>query len=240
VARLVGYYAQESWALANLTVREAVLFTGRLRGIPAREASRLTDCWLDRTGLSGLADRKLKRISGGQRRLAGLAAVLIGDPPVLILDEPTNELDPVMRRLVWDLVREKNRENGTTVLLVTHNVLEAEQVVDRVAIMNSGKLQVIDSVANLKKRVDPRLRLELALEEGTRAKAEALLRQWGQVEVVGGNRVQMLAGREEVGALVSRIAERLDELACTEYKIVPPSLEDVYLKLGGHHSDESD
>ncbi|EFM11227.1 ABC transporter related protein [Paenibacillus curdlanolyticus YK9] len=239
VARHVGYYAQEAWALANLTVREAVLYTARLRGISRQEAERLTGIWLERLELGSLSDRMIKRISGGQRRLAGLAAVMVGDPPVLILDEPTNELDPIKRRLVWDIVHEKNRENGTTVLLVTHNVLEAEQVVDRVAIINQGKLQVIDSVANLKNRVDPRLKVELTLETGARAGAEAILQQWGDVQAIGDNRLQMLASRTEVGHIVTQITEHLDELACTAYTIVPPSLEDVYLKLGGHVADES-
>jgi ABC-2 type transport system ATP-binding protein len=240
VARQVGYYAQESWALANLTVREAIFYTARLRGIGKQDAERLTGWWLDKLSLSGISDKMMKRISGGQRRLAGLAAVMIGDPPVLILDEPTNELDPVKRKIVWELVREKNRDCGTTVLLVTHNVLEAEQVVDRVAIINQGKLQVIDSITNLKTRVDPRLKVEIILQSGKRAEAENILKQWGAVDIISENRVQMLVSREEVNGLVSRITANLDELACMEYKIVPPSLEDVYMKLGGHDHDEAD
>ncbi|QMV44173.1 ABC transporter ATP-binding protein [Cohnella cholangitidis] len=240
VSRQVGYYAQESWALANLTVREAIFFTARLRGIGKQEAERLTGWWMEKLSLGAISDKMMKRISGGQRRLAGLAAVMIGDPPVLILDEPTNELDPVKRKIVWDLVREKNRECGTTVLLVTHNVLEAEQVVDRVAIINQGKLQVIDSITNLKSRVDPRLKVEIIVQSGKRDAAEKLLNQWGTVEIISENRVQMLVGREEANGLVSRITTNLDELACTEYKIVPPSLEDVYMKLGGDVHGESD
>jgi ABC-2 type transport system ATP-binding protein len=237
-ARQVGYYAQESWALANVTVRESVFFTARLRGIEKREAERLSDYWIDKFELGSVSDKMLKRISGGQRRLAGLAAVLVGDPPVLILDEPTNELDPVKRKLVWDTLREKNRERGASVLLVTHNVLEAEQVVDRVAIINQGKLRVIGTIEHLKSRVDPRLKVEISLRNGARDGAEAMLRQWGTVEIAGENRLEMLIGREEAGLLLSRITAHLEELACTAYKIVPPSLEDVYMKLGGVDADE--
>ncbi|MNU57750.1 Daunorubicin/doxorubicin resistance ATP-binding protein DrrA [compost metagenome] len=238
VAQRVGYYAQETWPLANLTVQEAIFITARLRGINGIEADRLTRLWIDKFDLHSISDKMIKRISGGQRRLAGLAAVMAGDPPVLILDEPTNELDPVKRKLVWDLVREKNREQGTTVLLVTHNVLEAEQVVDRVAIIDHGKLQVIDSITNLKNRVDPRLKVEFTLLSGYREQAEQLLSQWGAVDTLSENRVQMLVQRDEVSRLVSNITAHLDQLSCEAYKIVPPSLEDVYIKLGGENRDE--
>jgi ABC-2 type transport system ATP-binding protein len=237
VAQRVGYYAQESWAMANLTVKEALSFTARFRGFNRLNAEHLTNEWLDRLELHALAGKMMKRISGGQRRLAGLASIMIGDPSVLILDEPTNELDPVKRKIVWDLVREKNRKLGTTILLVTHNVLEAEQVVDRVAIVNHGKLQVIDSIANLKKQLDPRLRVEITIQTGMRSEAEVILRDWGHVEIISENRLRMLVESNEIHAVVSHITEHINELYCTEYKIVPPSLEDVYLNLGGQ-SDE--
>jgi ABC-2 type transport system ATP-binding protein len=237
VAQQVGYYAQESWAMANLTVKEALSFTARFRGINRFQAENLTNEWLERLELHALAGKLMKRISGGQRRLAGLASIMIGDPQVLILDEPTNELDPVKRKIVWDLVREKNRKLGTTILLVTHNVLEAEQVVDRVAIVNHGKLQVIDSIANLKKQLDQRLRVEITIETGKREEAASVLHEWGTVEIISENRLRMLVEPDEIQGVVANITQNLKEIFCTEYKIIPPSLEDVYLNLGGQ-SDE--
>src|SRR5690606_38950341 len=101
----------------------------------------------------------------GQQRLVTLALALIGDRPVLILDEPTNELDPQHRRLVWDLLLERNRTLGTTVILVTHNVLEAERVIQRVGIINHGRIMALGRVGELKARVDQRVRLELRFVE---------------------------------------------------------------------------
>jgi len=239
VARQVGYYSQEPWAMNSLTVKEALSFTARLRGIHHHLAERMTAEWMEILELHPVSGKMIKRISGGQRRLAALAATMIGDLPVLILDEPTNELDPVKRKAVWDLVRDRNRRLGTTILLVTHNVLEAEQVVDRVAIINHGKLQVIDSISNLKKQLDPRLRIEVTIQQGFREHAEAILGQWGEVETISENRLRMLTDATLVHALLAKINEHLEELSCAEYKIVPPSLEDVYLNLGGESHEGS-
>ncbi len=109
VARGVAYYSQEPKAMAALTPMEAIALTARLRGLPAERAQREAVGWLERMGLAADANRRLNRLSGGQRRLAGIAAALVGDQGVFILDEPTNELDPVKRKLVWDLVRDRHR-----------------------------------------------------------------------------------------------------------------------------------
>src|SRR6185312_440864 len=94
---------------------------------------------LDELELGALAERPLARLSGGQRRLACVAAALAADRPVLLLDEPTTGLDPVARRSVWRAVDRRRAERGTTVVLVTHNVLEAETVLDRVTILDRGR-----------------------------------------------------------------------------------------------------
>lgn len=233
VARLVGYYSQEPHAMSSLTVREALLFTGRLRGMSLADAERETTYWIDRLDLSEVEKKQLKRISGGQKRLVGLGTTIVGSQPVLIFDEPTNELDPRKRKLVWDIIRERNRDHGATVLLVTHNVLEAEQVVDRVAVIEHGHLLAMDTVGQLKKLVDQRLKIELSIQLGRRAQAEGLLKAWGLYEVVGENRLRVLVTREESADYLQRISTHLDELACEEYRVIPPTLEDVYFHFGG-------
>ncbi|SDM77581.1 ABC-2 type transport system ATP-binding protein [Paenibacillus sp. yr247] len=165
VAGSVAYFSQEPHVLHALKAWEALAYTGRLRGMAKREAENEAEALLEQFGIAELRDKPLKKMSGGQKRLIGIGTALIGESPVLILDEPTNELDPQNRRLIWSLIKEKNRA-GATVLLVTHNILEAEQVVDRVAVINCGRLLAIDSVGKLKQRVDQRLKFELALEPG--------------------------------------------------------------------------
>lgn len=236
VSRLVGYYSQEPHAMSSLTVREALFFTGRLRGMSSKDAQRETDEWLSRLEIADVEKKQLKRISGGQKRLVGLAATIIGQQPVLIFDEPTNELDPLKRKLVWDIIRERNRDHGATILLVTHNVLEAEQVVDRVAVVEHGHMLALGSVGQLKKVVDQRLKIELSIQLGKRAQAEVVLGQWGEYEALGENRLRLLVSREDSAGLLQRISQNLDELACEEYRVIPPSLEDVYFHFGGQEA----
>ncbi|NEE31076.1 ATP-binding cassette domain-containing protein, partial [Streptomyces sp. SID7982] len=99
-SRLIGYLGQESTALDELTVSLAAETTGRLRGLSLQEARAERDAVLEELGLTAIAGRPLKKLSGGQRRLACFAATLVGDRPVLVLDEPTTGMDPVARRAV--------------------------------------------------------------------------------------------------------------------------------------------
>ncbi|MDW7683698.1 MAG: ABC transporter ATP-binding protein [Bacillota bacterium] len=236
VTNRVAYYAQEPLALTSLTVREAIEITGKLRGMPGTLVRRKSAELLEELELSELANQTIKRISGGQQKLVGIATALIGNTDVLILDEPTNELDPEKRRLVWRTIMELNRQQGVTVLLVTHNVLEAEQVVDRVAVIDFGRLLTIDTVGNLKSMVDSRLRIETTSMFGKRKVTEKALKAWGTVEILGENRLRLFVEKERAGTVLSEIISHSDAMACEEYKVIPPSLEDVYFYLGGRET----
>ncbi|MCW3490599.1 ABC transporter ATP-binding protein [Dethiobacter alkaliphilus] len=233
VIKKVAYYAQEPYAITSLTVQEAVEFTGKLRGMAGQEAVIQAKRLIEKLELSEFVNKPVKQLSGGQKKLVGVAAALVGDMDVLILDEPTNELDPEKRRLIWNTVLELNRDQGVTVLLVTHNVLEAEQVVDRVAIVDYGKLLTIDSVGHLKQMVDQRLRIETTSTFGRRQVTEEALSAWGDVEVLGENRLRLYVEKNRAADVLGQIVEGSDKIACEEYKVIPPSLEDVYFSLGG-------
>ncbi|NEB81587.1 ABC transporter ATP-binding protein, partial [Streptomyces sp. SID14478] len=160
-ARILAYLGQDSTALDELTVSLAAETTGRLRGLPLKDARAARDDVLDELGLTPLASRPLKKLSGGQRRLATFAAALVGERQLLVLDEPTTGMDPVARRAVWAAVDRRRAERGTTVLLVTHNVIEAETVLDRVAVLDAGRVIACDTPAGLKERVAGEVRVEL-------------------------------------------------------------------------------
>lgn len=96
--------------------------------------------------------------------MAAFAVALMGEPRLVVLDEPTNELDPVRRRTVWEIVRELGRDGGTTCLLVTHNVLEAEWAVQRVAIVDRGRVVALGTPGELKARLGDEVRLEVVLK----------------------------------------------------------------------------
>lgn len=152
-SRILAYLGQESSALDELTVSLAAETTGRLRGLDLRTARAERDAVVEELGLGAIASRPLKKLSGGQRRLACFAAALVGERPLLVLDEPTTGMDPVARRAVWAAVDRRRAESGATVVLVTHNVIEAETVLDRVAVLDRGRVIACDTPAGLKEKV---------------------------------------------------------------------------------------
>ncbi|WP_420823462.1 ABC transporter ATP-binding protein [Streptomyces natalensis] len=231
-ARLLGYLGQESTALDEMTVALAVETTGRLRGLDAAGARSARDAVLTELGLTGIAARPLKKLSGGQRRLACFATVLIGERPLLVLDEPTTGMDPVARRAVWAAVDRRRAERGATVVLVTHNVLEAESVLDRVAVIDRGRVIACDTPGGLKERVADEVRLELVWRDRPPLDVAevAALRPAAQVS---GRRWTLRLPADEARAAVSAVTTGPAFAALDDFTFATPSLEDVYLSLGG-------
>ncbi|MEU2058779.1 ABC transporter ATP-binding protein [Streptomyces sp. NPDC013455] len=231
-ARILAYLGQESTALDELTVSLAAETTGRLRGLEVRRARAERDAVLEELGLTPIAGRVLKKLSGGQRRLACFAAALVGRRPLLVLDEPTTGMDPVARRAVWAAVDRRRAEHGTTVLLVTHNVIEAETVLDRVAVLDQGRVIACDTPAGLKARVAGEVRVELVWRD--RAPLEvpevAVL---SERAVESGRRWTLRLAPEEARAVVATVTGGAAFAALDDFTLATPSLEDVYLALGG-------
>ncbi len=231
-ARLLGYLGQESTALDEMTVALAVETTGRLRGLATRAARAERDAVVEELGLTDLAGRALKKLSGGQRRLACVATALIGERPLLVLDEPTTGMDPVARRAVWAAVDRRRAERGATVVLVTHNVLEAESVLDRVAVIDRGRVIACDTPGGLKDRVSDEVRLELVwrdrppLDIPEVAALEPAAR-------VSGRRWTLRLPADRARAAVAAVTGGPAFAALDDFTLATPSLEDVYLALGG-------
>ena len=234
-SRLVAWLAQEEPALVELPVALAVETTARLRGLRVPAARARTAELLEELGLTEVASRPMTKLSGGQRRLAQVATALVGDRPLLVLDEPTTGLDPLARRLVWDALRRRRQDAGATVVLVTHNVLEAEAVLDRVAVLDRGRLIACDTPGRLKALVGDDVRLELVwrdqpydepLVTALRARAHVDGRRWSL-------RLPAADAREALGRLTSGPGLA----ALDDFTLATPTLEDVYLALGGRDSD---
>ena len=234
-ARLVAWLAQEEPALAELPVGLAVETTARLRGLPTRTARARTAELLDELGLADVAARPMTRLSGGQRRLALVATALVGERPLLVLDEPTTGLDPAARRLVWDALRRRRDLHGTTVVLVTHNVLEAEALLDRVAVLDAGRVIACDTPGRLKATVGDDVRLELVWRDGPyddpwvhalRVRATVEGRRWSL-------RLPAAEAREALARLTTGPALAVLD----DFTLATPTLEDVYLALGGQGHD---
>lgn len=232
VPDFVAYLPQDDAALADLSTAGALETTGRLRGLSRQQATASRDAVIGELGLGAFAERPIAKLSGGQRRLAGVGAALVGDRPVLVLDEPTTGLDPIARRAVWAAIERRRAESATTVLLVTHNVLEAETVLDRVAIIDRGRVIASDTPGQLKAMVDREVRLELAwrhdppdddpLVLSLRAKATEHGRRWS---------VRMPA--DEARGALAELTNGPLFAALDDFTLSTPSLEDVYLTLGG-------
>lgn len=213
----VGYMPQESAALNNLTFGEALYFTAHLRGLSRaaaqQERNRLLTLWQTES----LRDQYSSRLSGGQRRLLRLA----GQPPILILDEPTNDLDPQRRKLVWDVLREENQQRGTTIIFITHDAIEAEKVIQRVGIMRDGRLVANGRPSELKQAVDQKLRLELFFTPGREPNVPTHLPK----HVVQVGHWLLLLDWEEGTAVLNQ----LDLNQIDDFRLYTATLEDLYL-----------
>jgi ABC-2 type transport system ATP-binding protein len=166
VRRRIGVALQEAGLDVRQTGRELLVLQGRLFDLSASEAAARAVDLLELVELTEAADRPIKGYSGGMKRRLDLASALVQDPEVLFLDEPTTGLDPVSRLTVWDEVRRIN-ERGTTVFLTTQYLEEADQLCDRLAIIDDGRIVREGTPARLKAELSERLPLarDITLED---------------------------------------------------------------------------
>jgi ABC-2 type transport system ATP-binding protein len=232
----IAYLPQHEAALADLTVEFAIQSTGRLRGLSATQARTERDSLIGELGLEPLVGRVIGKLSGGERRLAAVGATLAGHRSVVVLDEPTTGLDPKARRAVWAALERRRRDFGVTVVLVTHNVLEAESVLDRVAVLDSGRIIACDTPGRLKAQVSEEVRLDLIWRE-TPPLADPVVASLESRAVISGRRwslhMPVADARAALGALTSGPAFA----ALDDFTLATPTLEDVYLALGGRARD---
>jgi ABC-type multidrug transport system ATPase subunit len=205
----MGITPQEAGMFESLTVREHLQLFARLKGLPRRAADAATTEVIALLALSEHERRSVGSLSGGLRRRILIGLALLGDPPLLVLDEPTTGLDPASRRTVWSVLRQIVQQ-GTTVVLSTHYMEEAEQLSDRIAIIDSGRVIAFGSVRELLARLRESYRLSYH-------------------DPAAGNgdlRVQRYASFADAQAQIQR-------LRLSEYSIARASLEDVYFEIAG-------
>lgn len=227
----LGIQLQESSFQDRVKVREVVETFGALYPDPV-DASGL----LERLGLADKADSQYVRLSGGQQQRVSIAVALVGRPRVVILDELTTGLDPQARRETWALVEEL-RDGGTTVVLVTHFMEEAERLADRLALIDRGRLVALDTPQGLIDAVglEQRIRFTTAstIEDEWLThlpEVSGVTRENGEIVVTGDQRmlfsvVSMLAGREIVPG---------------RFQVEPTTLDDAFVAITGRRFEESD
>jgi ABC-2 type transport system ATP-binding protein len=229
VARIVAYLPQGLPSLGELRVREAVAWTAMLRGGGRDAARSQTEILIEELELGGAADRQLRKLSGGQRRLVQIAMTLVGDLPVIILDEPTADIDPGLRKRIWQMLAMRARQ-GTSMILVTHDVVEAEQVLDRVAIMDGGRIVASGTPGELKARLSHRTRIEVVIARDASVDAAVLARDLGDDAIVNGRYVSAWIPRDEGIRRLEKLMSAVDMEQLEDVRLVTPSLEDVFLE----------
>jgi ABC-2 type transport system ATP-binding protein len=237
VIGLAGQYAAID---ENLTGQENLEMVGRLYHLTQEEASRRSEAVLERFELTDAAHRIAKTYSGGMRRRLDLGASLVGRPQVLFLDEPTTGLDPRSRLEMWDIIRELVRD-GTTLLLTTQYMDEADRLADSIAVIDSGKVIAEGTADDLKMRVGGEV---LAIRVADRTQIGAAAGAVLGLGPGGGNvdnergEITLPVGDNGTGILTEAI-RRLDaeKIALADIALRRPSLDDVFLSLTGHAAE---
>jgi ABC-2 type transport system ATP-binding protein len=237
VARqLCSYLPQAPMPIESFKAREAIDITGRIRGGPPAEVRRSRDRLIGALQLGEWRETLGAGMSGGVRRLVGFAMATVWPGPLVILDEPTNDVDPLRRRLLWNEVRRLG-DQGVAVLLVTHNVMEAEKAVDRLAIVDDGRIIAAGTPSSLKAADRDRLRLQVMLPPG--APTPDLPRFVASHTRVRNTVMAVIA--EDAAAQAIEWAHRLmQDGAADEYGLGATTLEDVYIRHTGHTSEEQE
>src|SRR5262245_25119271 len=237
---VIGLAGQNAAVDENLTGLENLEMVGRLYHVPTAEAKRRGQEILQRFELSDAADRVAKTYSGGMRRRLDLGASLVGHPQVLFLDEPTTGLDPRGRLEMWDIIRDLAKE-GTTLLLTTQYLDEADRLADSIAVIDGGRVIAEGTSDQLKARVGGEM-LALRVADRTRAPDAA-----GAVLGLGpgGGNVDNDTGEINVPvglegtAILTEAVRRLDSesIKLADIGLRRPTLDDVFLALTGHAAE---
>jgi ABC-type multidrug transport system ATPase subunit len=214
--RLMGITPQEAGTFETLTARQHLQLFARLKGLSRKEAAAAAIEIGDVLGLTDHFSKPVGSLSGGQRRRILIGLALIGDPPLLVLDEPTTGLDPASRKTVWDILRQVVIK-GTTIVFSTHYMEEAERLSHRIAIIDSGRVIAFGTVRELVSR----LRDSYRLSYHDPSSGDGHLH------------VQRYATFADVQVQIRR-------LGLSEYSIARASLEDVYFELAGHQFQNED
>jgi ABC-2 type transport system ATP-binding protein len=239
VRRSMGLTGQVATVDDMLTGRENIRMIGGLYGIRRRELDRLGAELLDQFEIADAADRPVRSYSGGMRRRLDLAVSLLAGPPVLFLDEPTTGLDPRSRTDLWDVLRGLVRD-GTTLLLTTQYLEEADRLADNIVVMDKGRIIAEGTPLQLKRRAgNASLVVTVSSPEDLPA-ARGLLAKTG-VEVFVDAGARQLTAAAEGPKDIMRVAGWLRDsnIEVDDIGLSRPSLDDVFLSLTGHRTAEA-
>jgi oleandomycin transport system ATP-binding protein len=233
VRRTIGLTGQYASVDEDLTGIQNLVLIGNLLNLSGRDAKARGLELLEWFGLADAAQRRAKTYSGGMRRRLDLAASLVGRPRVIFLDEPTTGLDPAKRQDMWDVLRQLVTD-GSTVLLTTQYLEEADALADEISVIDHGKVIAHDTPDGLKRKIGgQRIRVRPA-DRGRLADVHRILAEIGGNEPQASGRDELTVavnGEDALAATVARLAA--DGIAVTELSLHLPSLDEVFMTLTG-------
>jgi ABC-2 type transport system ATP-binding protein len=227
--RLCSYLPQAQMPIDSFKVTEAVEIAGLIRGGKAPDVRRRSVALLEALRIEEWGGVYGARLSGGVRRLVGFAMATVCPGRIVFLDEPTNDVDPMRRRLLWEQVR-RVADEGSAVLLVTHNVLEAENSVDRLAVIDGGRLVAEGTPSSVKAEFRGRMRLIVMMIPGT---PDPVLPAFVRSSTRVANRLVLLINEPDVAASIVWAQRLTAQGLAEEYALGAASLEDAYIRLIG-------
>ncbi|WP_040697290.1 daunorubicin resistance protein DrrA family ABC transporter ATP-binding protein [Nocardia vinacea] len=243
VRTAIGVTGQFSAVDELLTGRENLVLMGDLHHLPRRESKRLAAELLERFDLVEAGDKTAATYSGGMVRRLDLAMTLVGDPRIIFLDEPTTGLDPRSRRAIWEMIRTLVDDYSVTVFLTTQYLEEADQLADRIAVLDHGRIVAEGTAAELKRRIPGgHIRLEFADQLGLAAAATALGPEARVVDDAAEEEFTLAVPSDGGVKSLRAVLDRLDyeQIEVAGLSVHTPTLDDVFLTLTGHPTAEKE
>lgn len=227
---LVGFCTQRCALYPDLFPAENLHFFGRIHGLSSHHCKQRVDELMHTFSLNTFAKTRVGQLSGGWQQRLHLAAALIHQPALLVLDEPTAAVDVEARLVLWQLI-EDLRDRGTTILLTSHHLAEAERLCNKVALMRNGKVAAYGSVADLLLRMPGQAVAKVQSEDPETITQRSMLRGW-TVRQRGGHIKLFLPQNLDLRDII----EALDGVKLTSLSVQPVSLDDAYMEFIGEDS----
>ncbi len=238
VRRVAGVALQEIGLDRLMKSTELLTIQGQLFGMKRKDAQKRAHELLELVKLSDVTERPVGKYSGGMRRRLDLAMALVHQPEILFLDEPTTGLDPASRRDIWNEVRRLNREYGMTIFLTTQYLEEADELADRIAIIDGGKIKIEGQPAALKSALGSESINVTFKDDASVQRAQAELRELFTRTQIDRKTLRLYRANaaEVIAGVVNRLtAHGLEPVALT---LTTPTLDDVFLQVTGQSFDQ--
>jgi ABC-2 type transport system ATP-binding protein len=239
--KIMGMASQTPSFYTTLTVKENLYYFGALYGLPKDTVKANASTLMNLMDLQGSENRIANNLSGGMQRRLDMACALIHDPKILLLDEPTADLDPLLRNHIWRLVRKINKR-GTTIILASHHLSELETLCSRIAIVKEGKVLAVGTPNEIKERFSKNEEIHLETFPGNYSliadfKDKDVLKQISRIEDKGTKLVIYTTKPEVVlGELIKRLDQHKETII--DLKVTKPTLDEIFILITESEQDK--